>query len=94
MERIRIDGLSGDKMLAFPMLVNPGNETSKVKEAKVQPETYPEWGDPVYLNAYWELSTAMSLLCAGADLLIMYNPKAVEIIKTQINNMFNSKYSK
>ncbi len=94
MERIRIDGLSGDKMLAFPMLVNPGNEASRVKEAKIQPGTYPEWGDPVLLNAYWELSTAMSLLCAGADLLIMYNPKAVEIIKTQINNMFNSKYKK
>ncbi len=94
MERIRIDGLSGDKMLAFPMLVNPGNEASRVKEAKIQPDTYPEWGDPLLLNAYWELSTAMSLLCAGADLLIMYNPRAVEIIKTQINNMFNSKYNK
>ncbi len=94
MERIRIDGLSGDKMLAFPMLVNPGNEASRVKEAKIQPDTYPEWGDPLLLNAYWELSTAMSLLCAGADLLIMYNPRAVEIIKSQINNMFNSKYNK
>jgi len=92
MERIRIDGLSGDKMLAFPMMITPGNETSRVKEAKVQPGTYPEWGDPELLNAYWELSTAMSLLSAGADLLIMYNPKAVEIIKTQIKNMFNSKY--
>ena len=92
MERIRIDGLSGDKMLAFPMLVNPGNEASRVKEAKVQPETYPEWGDPELLNAYWELSTAMSLLSAGADLLIMYNPIGVEILKKQIKNMFNSKY--
>ena len=94
MERIRIDGLSGDKMLAFPMLVNPGNEASRVKEAKIQPGTYPDWGDPLLLNAYWELSTAMSLICAGAELLIMYNPRAVEIIKTQINNMFKSKYNK
>jgi acetyl-CoA decarbonylase/synthase complex subunit delta len=91
MERIRIDGLSGDKMLAFPMLVNPGYESSKVKEAKVQPGTYPEWGDPAMLNAYWELSTATSLLCAGADLLIMYNPRAVEIIRTQIKSMSNQK---
>ncbi len=92
MERIRIDGLSGDKMLAFPMLVNPGNESSKVKEAKITPEAYPEWGDPELLSAYWELSTAISLLSAGADLLIMYNPMAVEIVKDQIKNMFNSKY--
>ena len=94
MERIRIDGLSGDKMLAFPMLVNPGYEAAKVKEAKIPPGIFPEWGDPEMLNAYWELSTAISLLGAGADLLIMYNPKAVEVVKSKIDNMFNSKYNK
>ena len=94
MERIRIDGLSGDKMLAFPMLVNPGYEAAKVKEAKVPPGTFPEWGDPGLLSAYWELSTATSLLIAGADILIMYNPRAVEVVKSKIDNMFNSKYSK
>ena len=94
MERIRIDGLSGDKMLAFPMLVNPGYETAKVKEAKVLPGKFPEWGDPELLNVYWELSAAVSLLSAGADLLIMYNPQAVKVVKSKINNMLNSKYCK
>lgn len=94
MERIRIDGLSGDKMLAFPMLVNPGYEAAKVKESKIPEGIFPEWGDPILLSTYWELSTAASLLTAGADLLIMYNPKAVEVIKSKISDMFNSKYNK
>jgi acetyl-CoA decarbonylase/synthase complex subunit delta len=87
MERIRIDGLSGDKMLASPMLINPGYETSRVKEATFQKENYPDWGEPELLGAYWELSTAMSLMMAGAELLIMYHPEAVKAIKKNINQM-------
>jgi acetyl-CoA decarbonylase/synthase complex subunit delta len=43
MERIRNDGLAGDAMLAFPMLINPGYETFQVKEARAVEEDYPEW---------------------------------------------------
>jgi acetyl-CoA decarbonylase/synthase complex subunit delta len=91
MERIRIDGLSGDKMLAAPMLINPGYEASRVKEAHFNIESYPEWGEPEMLGAYWELSTAMSLINAGAELIIMYHPKAVETVKKNIKGIFNSK---
>lgn len=91
MERIRNDGLAGDKMLAFPILINPGYESSRIKEARVSQEDYPEWGDQELRNAYWEIATAMSLLMAGAELLIMYHPKAVEVVKKNINEMFESK---
>jgi acetyl-CoA decarbonylase/synthase, CODH/ACS complex subunit delta len=91
MERIRNDGLGGDKMLAFPMLINPGYESSRVKEARVSREDYPEWGDQELRGAYWEISTAISLLAAGAELLIMYHPKAVEAVKKNINEMFDLK---
>ncbi len=90
MERIRTDGLAGDKMLAFPMLINPGNESMRVKEARVSKEDYPEWGDEERRSAYWEITTAMSLLVAGAELLIMYHPKAVEVVKKNIMEMFAS----
>ena len=90
MERIRTDGLAGDKMLAFPMLVNPGYETARIKESRVSQKDYPEWGDEELRNAYWEIATAMSLLVAGAELLIMYHPKAVEVIKKNINEMVAS----
>ena len=87
MERIRTDGLAGDKMLAFPMLVNPGYECFKVKESRVTEEEYPDWGDQELRSAYWEIATAMSLLAAGADLLIMYHPKATATVKKNIDEL-------
>ena len=91
MERIRNDGLAGDKMLAFPMLINPGYESSRVKEARVSKEDYPEWGDQELRSAYWEIATAMSLLVAGAELLVIYHPQAVKVVKKNIDEMYASK---
>jgi acetyl-CoA decarbonylase/synthase complex subunit delta len=91
MERMRNDSLAGDKMLAIPMLVNPGHESLRVKEAWVSEKDYPEWGSLELRAAYWEIATAMSLLLAGAELLIMYHPKAVEAVKMKIAEMFESK---
>ncbi|UCC38567.1 MAG: acetyl-CoA decarbonylase/synthase complex subunit delta [Candidatus Aminicenantes bacterium] len=91
MERIRNDGLAGDKMLAFPMLVNPGYESSKVKEARAEEKDYPDWGDKELRGAYWEIATATSLLVAGAELLIMYHPKAVEAVRKKIAEIYEYK---
>jgi CO dehydrogenase/acetyl-CoA synthase delta subunit len=35
----------------------------------------------------WELSTAVNLLYAGADLLIMYHPAAAAATKSTINKL-------
>jgi acetyl-CoA decarbonylase/synthase complex subunit delta len=91
MERILNEGLAGDKMLAFPMLINPGYECSKVKESRAAEADYPDWGDPELRSAYWEITTTMSLLSAGAQLIIMHHPKAVEVVKKNINEIFVSK---
>ena len=91
MERIRNDGLAGDKMLAFPMLINPGYESFRIKETWASEKDYPEWGSLESRAAYWETSTAMSLLLTGAELLIMYHPQAVEVIKKTIAEMYASK---
>lgn len=87
MERIRNDALAGDEMLAFPMLINPGYETFSVKEARAPEKDHPDWGDLKVRGAYWEISTAMSLLIAGAELLIMYHPQAVDTVKKKIREM-------
>jgi len=92
MERIRNDGLAGDKMLASPMLVTPGYESCRVKECRALEEDYPEWGDLELRCAYWELVTAMSLLATGAELFIMYHPKAVEVLKEKIIEMHELKF--
>ncbi len=90
MERIRIDGLAGDRMLAFPMLVTPGYECAKVKEARAPEKDYPEWGDEKRRGSFWEVATAMSLLVAGADLLIMAHPEAVKVVRKKIAGIFDS----
>jgi len=91
MERIRNDGLAGDRMLAFPLLVTPGYECAMVKEARVSREAYPAWGDTGSRHAYWETVTALSLLMAGADLLVMYHPLAAAAIKKSIDKLMGNK---
>jgi acetyl-CoA decarbonylase/synthase complex subunit delta len=93
MERIRIAGLGGDEMLAFPMLVNPGYESARVKEARAPEADNPLWGDLELRGAYWETATAMALLVAGADLLIMHHPEAVRLVKANIAEICEAKES-
>lgn len=91
MERIRNDALAGDKMLAFPLLINPGYETFLIKESRASEEHYPDWGDLEKRAVYWEIATTMSLLVAGAELLIMYHPLAVKTVKKRIKEIHESK---
>ena len=90
MERIRIDGLAGDPMLAFPMLINPGYESARVKEVRVSEEEYPDWGGMESRSAYWETATAMSLLSAGSELIVMYHPGAMEAVRKNINELYGA----
>jgi CO dehydrogenase/CO-methylating acetyl-CoA synthase complex beta subunit/CO dehydrogenase/acetyl-CoA synthase delta subunit len=91
MERIRMTGLGGDKLLAGPMIVAPGQECVKIKEFKASEKDFPAWGDLANRAAMWELATATSLLYAGADLLIMYHPEAVKSTKRVIAKLMNKK---
>jgi acetyl-CoA synthase len=91
MERIRLTGLGGDKMLAGPMIVSTGQECGKVKESKASEKDFPAWGNLDKRTALWELATATSLLYAGADLLIMYNPTAVMETKKTIYKLMDGK---
>jgi len=91
MERIRIDALAGDSMMSFPMLVNAGYESFRVKETRASEKDYPNWGNLSLRAAYWEIATAMSLLVAGADLLILYHPQTVATVKNKIEEMFEAK---
>jgi acetyl-CoA decarbonylase/synthase complex subunit delta len=84
MERIRMTGLNGDKMLTGPMIVSPGQECAKIKELKAPEKDFPAWGDLAKRAALWELSTAVTLLYAGADILLMYHPEAVREVKRTI----------
>ncbi len=89
MERIRLTGLGGDKMLAAPMIVTPGQECVKIKELRASESDFPSWGNLQDRAALWELSTATSLLYAGASILVMYHPQAAMALKKTIINLMD-----
>ena len=88
---LRLTGLGGDAMLAMPMIASPGQECAKIKELRASEKDMPVWGDLRKRAAMWELTTAMSLLYAGADILIMYNPEAVAALKQAITRLMDKK---
>jgi acetyl-CoA synthase len=90
MERIRLTGLNGDAMLALPMIVSPGQECAKIKELRASEKDMPVWGDLRKRATLWELTTAMSLLYAGADILILYHPEAVAALKRTIARLMDN----
>ena len=89
MERIRLTALNGDRMLAGPMIVSPGQECAKIKESRATEKDFPEWGELEDRAALWELTTAISFLYAGADILIMYNPRSVAALKKTISQLLD-----
>ena len=84
MERIRLTALGGDAILAAPMIVTPGQECAKVKETRALQSQFPAWGDCDKRSALWELTTAHTLVYAGADICVMYHPEAAMALKKTI----------
>ena len=66
------------------MIITPGYECAKVKEYKAPEKDFPEWGEINKRAAAWELSTAINLLYAGADIIILYHPEAALATKKTI----------
>jgi len=93
MERIRLTALGGDRMLASPMIVSPGQECAKIKELRAPEKDFPAWGDLAERSALWELSTATSLLYAGAAIMVMYNPEAARSLKKTIMGLMDGRQS-
>jgi acetyl-CoA decarbonylase/synthase complex subunit delta len=85
-ERQRLAALSGDKMMAMPVICDVGYESWRAKEAKLTEA--PGWGDAADRGPMWEATTAICLLQAGADIIRMRHPKAVAIVKDFINKIW------
>jgi len=91
MERIRMAGLTQqDERLQFPMVCNLGREVWKVKEVSISEEEDPKLGDPKKRGILMEGVTAMTLLLAGADILIMRHPQAVELVRNMIQDLMST----
>ena len=86
-ERGRLAGLSGDKMLSPPVICQIGQEAWRAKEAKATAEEVPQWGSAEERGPMWEAMTAITLLQAGSDLLVMRHPKAIALVKQAIDGL-------
>ena len=88
MERARMAALTqGDEKLQFPILCNIGKEVWKTKEAKTDASEEPTWGDPARRGVAIESITAVSLLLAGADIVVLRHPESVKLVRAYIADM-------
>lgn len=88
MERNRMAALTQqDERLQFPMICNLAKEVWKVKEVKISQAEEPKLGDAKKRGIAMEATTAMSLLLAGADVLVMRHPDAIAQIRTAIQEL-------
>lgn len=86
-ERIKLAALmQNDNMLQMPTISNLGKEVWKAKEAKITQEEAPQWGDQKKRGILWETLTAIAVMLAGADVLIMRHPESVRLIKQTISD--------
>jgi acetyl-CoA decarbonylase/synthase, CODH/ACS complex subunit delta len=87
MERLRLAALQGDAMTQLPMLVTPGYEAWKTKEAKVGTDVPQEWGDWEQRAINWETVTAVTLLESGADIVVLRHPASVRRVQATIDEL-------
>jgi len=84
MERIRLAGLQGDRMLSQPVMTIVGEETWKAKEARLVESAMPEWGVAARRGPAWEAATAAAFLQAGTDIVVLVHPEALAATKRTI----------
>lgn len=92
MERLRLAALQGDSMTQQPMIVTPGFETWKVKEAKVGEGVPESWGDWERRALEWEAVTASTLVFSGANMIVLRHPKTLKRLRAMIEKL--SSYQK
>jgi acetyl-CoA decarbonylase/synthase complex subunit delta len=89
MERLRLAALQGDAMTQLPMIVTPGFEAWKTKEAKVGQDVPAAWGNWGERAINWETLTAISLLDSGADIVVLRHPESVRRVHAAINDLMS-----
>jgi acetyl-CoA decarbonylase/synthase complex subunit delta len=87
MERIRAAALTqADDKLQFPIICNIAKETWKTKEVKVSEQEDPKMGDAGKRGILLEAMSAMCLLLAGGDILVMRHP-SYKLVKDMIKEL-------
>jgi CO dehydrogenase/acetyl-CoA synthase delta subunit len=74
-------------MTQFPMIVTPGFEAWKTKEAKVGEGVPEAWGDWEARAINWETLTALALVESGADVVVLRHPESVRRVREAIGEL-------
>ncbi len=90
MERLRLAALQGDSMTQQPMLVTPGEEAWRTKEARAGEDVPAAWGDWAERALNWETLTAGALLEAGADIVVLRHPESVKRVRGMIEALMRN----
>ena len=95
MERIRVAALAQqDEKLQFPIICNISKEVWKAKETRIPEAEEPALGDAKKRGILLEAMSAMVLLLAGADILVMRHPEAIKLIREMITELTAAKSGK
>jgi acetyl-CoA decarbonylase/synthase, CODH/ACS complex subunit delta len=88
MERLRMAALTQqDEKLQVPIICNISKEAWKTKEAKTITNEDVKMGDAAKRGIMLEAMSAMCLLMAGADILIMRHPQAIRLIREMMADL-------
>ncbi len=90
MERLRLAALQGDSMTQQPMIVTPGEEAWRTKEARAGEGVPAAWGDWAERAILWEVLTASTLIHAGADVVVLRHPESVRRIRGMIGALMEN----
>jgi acetyl-CoA decarbonylase/synthase complex subunit delta len=83
-ERLRMAGLAGDKLLAFPMSSGTTNAWG-AREAHRSEKKEPHLGPREYRGPLWEATTAFNLSLVGADIFMMLHPLSVKAFREMVD---------
>ncbi|MDH5695464.1 MAG: acetyl-CoA decarbonylase/synthase complex subunit delta [Dehalococcoidia bacterium] len=85
MERMRMAGLTQqDEKLQFPLICNISKEVWKTKEVHIPTEEDPKLGDAKKRGILLEAMSAMVLILAGGDVMVMRHPEAIKLVREMI----------
>lgn len=87
-ERDRMAALTQeDVKLQYPVISNLAHEVWKTRETKMKKNEDARFGDEKRRSILMESLTAMSMLLAGADIVVMRHPESIRLVKDMIGEL-------
>lgn len=87
MERLRLAALMGDAMTQQPMICTVGEEAWRQKEGRAADGVPAAWGALAERGVAWEVTTGLTLLEAGADILVLRHPGSVGVLREALDDL-------